>query len=219
MTRETGRFHPTRRWLLQSGLAAGGALLARPAFALAPTPSQTLGPFYPDKLPLDSDNDLIVVGGSKTRPAGVLAHLFGRVVAEDGRPVPGARVEIWQCDNAGVYHHPRAGGTADPNFQGYGQTTTAADGAYRFRTIRPVSYPGRAPHIHMAVSGPGFARLVTQMYVAGEPRNETDFLLRSVRDETQRQSLIVAFAPAPDIEPDSIKGHFEIVIGRALFGG
>ena len=221
MIRESARAprRPSRRRLLQSGLAAGAAILARPALALVPTPRQSTGPFYPERLPLDSDNDLVVVGGSNARPAGVLTHVFGRVLAEDGQPVAGARVEIWQCDAQGRYHHPQAGGGADPNFQGYGQTSTVADGAYRFRTIRPVAYPGRAPHIHFAVSGAGFARLVTQMYVAGEPRNETDWLLKAVRDEDARRSLVVALAPAPEIEANSLKGQFDIVLGRALFGG
>lgn len=219
MTRGNRQANHSRRWLLRSGLAAGGAMLARPAFALTPSPRQTAGPFYPDRLPLDSDNDLVIVGASNARAGGVLTHVFGRVLAEDGRPVPGARVEIWQCDAFGRYHHPRAGSAADPNFQGYGQTTTVTDGAYRFRTIRPVAYPGRAPHIHFAVSGPGFARLVTQMYVAGEARNETDWLLRAVRDEAQRRSLVVALATAPEIEPDSLAGQFDIVIGRELSGG
>ncbi|MEE8271252.1 MAG: protocatechuate 3,4-dioxygenase [Alphaproteobacteria bacterium] len=205
----------TRRHLL----AIAAPLAAIPGHALAavlsPTPRQSLGPFYPPTLPLDRDNDLTVVAGRSGRAAGVVTHVFGRLSDVDGRAVPGALIEIWQCNAFGRYHHPRAPANApvDDDFQGYGQTVTDADGAYRFRTIRPVPYPGRTPHIHFAVQGPGFERLVTQMYVAGEPLNERDSLLNRVRDPAARARLIVPLEPAPDIEPDALAGTFDIVLG------
>lgn len=213
----------SRRRALLSG-AALGLSLALPggarAASLVVTPRQTAGPFYPETLPLDADNDLVSVEGRATRAAGAVAHVWGRVLAEDGRAIAGALVEIWQCDAFGYYHHPRdRGGRADPNFQGYGRTVAATDGAYRFRTIRPVAYTGRAPHIHFAVSGPGFSRLITQMYVAGAAENEKDWILKGIGDERQRVSVIVELVPAPELETGALAGRFDIVLGRSLLGG
>ena len=109
------------------------------------------------------------------------------------------------------WSNERGGPPLDENFQGYGQTLTDATGDYRFRTIRPVPYPGRTPHIHFAVSAPGSPRFVTQMYVAGEPQNERDGVLMGVRDPAARARLIVPFRPAA--EPDALAGTFDIVLG------
>ena len=209
------RGHLGRRLVL-GGMAAAAATCGplRPASAvLAPTPRQTKGPFYPLTLPLDSDNDLVRVAGGARPALGTVTHVTGRVLASDGRPVPAARVEIWQCDANGRYHHPgdRNPSPADDGFQGYGQTLTDADGAYRFRTIKPVPYPGRTAHIHFAVSGPGFDPLITQMYVAGEPGNATDGLLRRI-DVEARERVIVALSPAAEIEAGALKGTFDIVL-------
>ncbi len=209
---------PGRRTLLAASvpLALSATLPASvAAAALLPTPRQSLGPFYPRTLPLDRDADLVQVEGRPGRAAGVVTHVFGRVTDVDGRPQPGIRVEIWQCNAFGRYHHPRAPATGpiDENFQSYGATVTDANGAYRFRTIRPVPYPGRAPHIHFAIQGAGFDRLVTQMYVAGEPDNDRDGLLRSVRDPDARARLIVPLAAAPEIETGALAGTFDIVLG------
>ena len=163
----------SRRHLL---FAAGGALLVSPALALAErllTPRQTLGPFYPDQLPLDRDNDLVRVDGQAAEARGIRVQLHGSILDAGGRPLAGALVEIWQVDANGIYLHSRGGDRQklDPGFQGYGRFTTAADGRYRFRTIRPVPYPGRTPHIHLAVTLPGMPRFATQCYVHGEPLN------------------------------------------------
>lgn len=208
----------TRRGLLASGSAFAGLAIARPAAAaLVATPRQSEGPFYPARIPLDSDADLVNVAGRPAPASGTVAHVYGRVLTEDARPMVGARVEIWQCDAFGRYHHPREPrGSADPNFQGYGHVVVGQDGAYRFRTIRPVPYPGRTPHIHFAVSGPGMARLTTQMYVAGEPGNGRDRILNAVRDPRARASLIVPLAPAPEIEAGALAARFDIVLGRSL---
>lgn len=186
------------------------------ANVLLPTPTQTRGPFYPLELPLDNDNDLVLVSGGSARAKGQVAHLFGHIVDTRSRPVPDAVVEIWQCDANGRYHHPwdRGRVAPDPNFQGYGRYTTAADGAYRFRTIRPVAYPGRTPHIHFAVSSPGFKPLVTQMYVAGEPLNERDGVLKRIRDERARASVIVDLKPRDEASGE-IAGNFDIVLAKA----
>jgi protocatechuate 3,4-dioxygenase beta subunit len=208
--------------LLAAGLAAGaGAVLPSGlSAALLATPRQTPGPFYPHRLPLDSDTDLVQVEHRGAAAAGIVTHVFGRVVDQAGRPIAGARIEIWQCDAFGHYHHPEdRGGRADPNFQGYGRTVVGADASFRFRTIKPVPYPGRAPHIHFAISGPGIERLTTQMYVAGEALNARDGILNRVRDAAARARLIVALKPAPDVEPGALAGRFDIVLDGRLLPG
>jgi protocatechuate 3,4-dioxygenase beta subunit len=136
------------------------------------------------------------------------------VLDGDGVAIVGARVEIWQCDANGRYHYvrdDRVGPSPDENFQGYGHTTTDTAGGYRFLTIRPVPYPGRTPHIHFAVSAPGFPRFITQMYVAGEPQNERDGVLMGVRGPAARARLIVSLEPAA--ESGTLAGTFDIVLG------
>ncbi len=207
-----------RRRMLEGVVAvAAGLGLSRlaAAVALPPTPAQTAGPFYPLELPADSDNDLIHVAGREGSAKGTVTQVSGRILDRDGHSISGARVEIWQCDASGRYHYvrdTRTGPPADENFQGYGQTLTDAGGVYSFRTIRPVPYPGRTPHIHFAVSVPGVPRFITQMYVAGEPQNEHDGVLMSVRDPGARARLIVPLQPAA-AEPDALAGTFDIVIG------
>src|SRR5712671_3716131 len=209
---------PRRRMLGGFVVSAAGFSLSRPSVAavLPPTPAQTAGPFYPLALPVDSDNDLIHVAGRDGAAKGTVTYVAGRVLDPDGRPVAGARVEIWQCDANGRYHYvrdERAGPPLDDNLQGYGHTATDGTGGYRFVTIRPVSYPGRTPHIHFAVSGLGFPHFITQMYVAGEPQNERDGLLMSVRDPAARARLIVPLQPAPEAGPGALAGTFDIVLG------
>ena len=202
----------TRRRFLASALALFTPAL-NAAADLALTPRQSTGPFYPATLPLDRDNDLVQVSGRSGLAAGVLTHLSGRVSDERGHIFAGALVEIWQCNAYGRYHHPgdRRHAPLDENFQGYGRFTTGDDGRYRFRTIRPVPYPGRTPHIHFAVSAPGIETLVTQMYVAGEPGNRRDAVLNSIRDERARARLIVPLLPAPGAAHE-LQGHFDIVL-------
>jgi protocatechuate 3,4-dioxygenase, beta subunit len=209
---------PRRRMLEGfAAYAAGWPIWASArAEALLLTPAQTAGPFYPLSLPADSDNDLIQVTGHEGVAKGTTTYVTGRVLDGSGRPVSGTRVEIWQCDANGRYHYvhdDRAGPPLDDNFQGYGQTTTDEAGRYRFRTIRPVPYPGRTPHIHFGVSRVGLPRFTTQMYVAGEPGNERDGILTAVRDPAARARLIVSLRPAPGAEPGSLAGTFDIVLG------
>ena len=202
-----------RRWL-GGAAAAGLSLVAGRALALARTPRQSLGPFYPYDDALESDADLVRVDGRGALARGVITHLSGVVKDHRGRPVPGVQVEIWQCDANGRYHHPRDRRNVplDENFQGYGRAGTGANGSYRFRTIEPVAYPGRAPHIHFAITGPGFEPLVTQMYVQGAPENAGDWLLNRIRDPIRRASLVVPFEPHPEL-PEQRVARFDIVLG------
>jgi protocatechuate 3,4-dioxygenase, beta subunit len=205
-----------RRGFLATTLAATALALPKPGLAaLTLTPQQTAGPFYPLSLPLDADANLVTVAGRPVPAQGTVAHVVGRILDPGGRAISGTRIEIWQCDALGHYHHPRDGGGADPNFQGYGATVADRDGFYRFRTIRPVAYPGRAPHIHFAVAGLGFGQFTTQMYVAGEPRNDGDFVLSRIRDPAARARVIVALEPADAVEPGALLGTFDIVVGDA----
>jgi protocatechuate 3,4-dioxygenase beta subunit len=206
-----------RRALLRAaGAVAASASLPAAAASLLATPPQTTGPFYPLALPLDADNDLVMIEGRPDRAAGTILHLAGRVLDSDGRPVPGVRVEIWQCDAFGVYHHARdRHGPADANFQGFGHTNVDDQGGYRFRTIEPVPYPGRTPHIHFKVIGPGFAPLTTQMYVQDHPSNAGDGLYRRLGERARL--VTVRLEPAPDLEPTvksgAKRGLFDIVLG------
>src|SRR6185436_2506562 len=144
----------TRRYFLGSAAVglAGVALYTPGVFAqqLRQTPRQTEGPFYPNKMPLDTDNDLLIINDKITPAVGTITHLTGRVLDARGTPIRNAVVEIWQCDNNGAYLHT---GTTnadkrDVNFQGFGRFVTGSTGEYYFRTIKPVPYPGRTPHIH-----------------------------------------------------------------------
>ena len=195
--------------------AAGSALLIAPAVTLGAvaTPRQTRGPFYPMALPADHDNDLVRVTGMDAQALGIVAHVSGRVLDGDGAPLTNALVEIWQCDAHGVYHHPRDGGGRDPGFQGYGRVMTDADGRYAFRTIKPVPYSGRTPHIHFAATPAGGRTLTTQLYVAGEPRNERDFVLGRITDPDQRANVVRPFEPVPEIETGALKARFDIRLG------
>jgi protocatechuate 3,4-dioxygenase beta subunit len=192
-------------------------LLARGAFAeeLVRTPRQTEGPFYPDRLPLDTDNDLLIVNDSITPAVGTITHLSGRILDSRGEPVRGALVEIWQVDNNGAYLHTRSSNHAkrDKNFQGFGRFLTGTAGDYYFRTIKPVAYPGRTPHIHFAVKIKGAEKFTTQCYIKGEPRNKRDGIFSSIRDPKARAAVLVDFAPVAGSRIGEVAARFDIVLG------
>jgi protocatechuate 3,4-dioxygenase beta subunit len=208
---------PTRRrvllaaatWLLASG--------ARAATRLEPTPAQSAGPFYPTEPPLDDDQDLTRVRGASGIAQGRITDLSGRLLDRNGRPISTTRIEIWQCDATGRYHHPLdRGGARDPNFQGFGRTVTDADGRYRFRTIRPVPYPGRTPHIHIAVFPPGEPPFITQLYVRGEPRNADDWLFNRIPPE--RRPLVLADFIPVQREGVELAANFDLILEVAPRG-
>lgn len=203
-----------RRQLLK---AIAGCVVAGPSIAaqlLETTPPQTPGPFYPDELPLDDDNDLTRVARQTGRARGAITDLSGRLLDLNGRPLRNARIEIWQCDANGRYHHPRDSRDVplDPNFQGHGHSRTDVKGRYRFRTIRPVPYPGRTPHIHIAVLADHMPAFTTQLYIRDEPANEHDFLFRSVAEE-KRHLVTADFRPASG--DTRFRAEFDIVLGSA----
>jgi protocatechuate 3,4-dioxygenase beta subunit len=181
---------------------------------LQPTPHQTEGPFYPDKMPPDTDNDLLIIGDRPATAAGTVTHLTGRILNLNGEPVRNAVVEIWQCDNNGRYIHTEDEnpGTRDRNFQGFGRFTTGLRGEYYFRTIKPVPYPGRTPHIHVIVKVDGKRMLTTQLYIKDFPQNERDFLYRSLRTP---QLVTADFVPVAQSTQGELAAHFEIVLGSS----
>lgn len=205
---------PGRRPLL-AGLAgaAAMALAPRAALALQPTPAQATGPFYPVDWSDDADADLVRVRGEAAQAEGIVTHLRGRVLDAQGAPVPGALIEIWQCDARGVYRHPRERqGGRDPGFQGRGRVIAGPDGRYAFRTIRPVPYPGRTPHIHAAILAPGRAPLVTQFYLAGEEGNARDGLFRRLSPRGQA-AVLLHLERADAVEPGALLAGRDIVLG------
>ncbi len=207
-----------RRQFLRHALLGSAAFFTVPgAFAetLTLTPKQTEGPFYPDKLPLDTDNDLLIVNDGITPAVGDVTHLTGTVRASNGDPVKNALVEIWQVDAKGNYLHSRGGNpkTRDGNFQGYGRFVTDLKGGYYFRTIKPHPYGPRTAHIHVAVSVKGKRTLTTQCYIEGHPQNDRDRILNSVRNPEQRDSLIIPFRPMPDSKAGELTANFDMVLG------
>lgn len=206
-----------RRGVMQGAIAMGATAFTTPGlFAeMIATPSQTEGPFYPNKLPLDTDNDLIVLNDSITPAVGEITHLTGRVLDLKGNPVRNAFVEIWQVDNNAVYIHSgdktnRA--NQDTNFQGYGRFLTDSKGRYYFRTIKPVPYPGRTPHIHVGVSRNGNRVLTTQLYVAGHENNARDGILQRI-DAKARETVLRKFAPVKGSGIGELEVSFDIVLG------
>ena len=192
----------TRRYLV-AGIAAvtGAYLVASRAWAGRRTPGASEGPFYPTpamRKP-DTDNDLVRVAGQVKAAGGEVVTLRGTVKNRFGRPLAGHRVEIWQCDTGGNYMHPGDARSAafDQGFQGFGHDITDSDGGYMFRTIRPMPYPGRTPHIHVKVLEDGAERLTTQFYIAGDQANAADVLYqRMTQDEAAKVSM--TFIPGPD---------------------
>jgi protocatechuate 3,4-dioxygenase beta subunit len=208
----------SRRALLRGGLALGAMALAAPgvfAQELARTPRLTEGPFYPDRLPLDTDNDLLIVNNSITPAVGDVTHLTGRVLSRSGEPIRDAVVEIWQVDNRGVYLHSADSGQRqrDTNFQGFGRCATGRRGEYCFRTVKPVPYPGRTPHIHVRVKRGNRELLTTQLFISGHPQNRTDGVLREIRNPLDRELVMVDFVPIPDSKIAEFSANFDIVIG------
>ena len=182
---------------------------------LIKTPSQMEGPFYPDKLPADTDNDLVRVFDSKTIAKGAVTHLSGKVIGANGAPVAGAVVEIWQVDAKGVYLHSDSSDRQnyDKSFQGYGRCLTNLQGEYYFRTLKPVPYPGRTPHIHFIVKKNDARLLTTQIYIKGEPRNLKDGIFMSIKDAKVRESIVVDFAPLRGSKTGELTARFDIVVG------
>jgi protocatechuate 3,4-dioxygenase beta subunit len=210
---------PSRRAFLNSLALGAAAFTTRGLFAeeLVRTPGQTEGPFYPNKLPLDTDNDLIIVNDNITPAVGEITHLTGKVLDEKGNPVRNALVEIWQCDAHGVYLHTNDSGPKkdkqDKNFQGFGRFLTGSSGEYYFRTIKPVAYPGRTPHIHYKLKKAGKELLTTQCYIKGDAQNDRDFIYRSIRDAKARDAVTVAFTPLKESKIGELTAKFDLVLG------
>lgn len=203
-----------RRTLLRSLLLTTGGIITSSVYAeaLTLTARSTEGPYYPDHLPLDQDNDLTQIIGGKAPASGTVTEFGGRLLTVDGKAINDAVVELWQADNNGCYIHTKGaqpGQERDPQFQGFGKSTTNAKGEYRFRTIQPAIYTGRTRHYHIAVMQNGKRMLTTELYVAGEPKNEQDGILHRIRDEAQRLSVIREFKPMND----GLMATWDIVIG------
>jgi protocatechuate 3,4-dioxygenase beta subunit len=210
--------HVTNRRLFLGTAALSAAYFStRGLFAeeLIRTPPQTEGPFYPDKLPLDTDNDLLILNDAITPAVGSITHLSGRILDAKGNPVRNAAVEIWQVDNNGAYLHSGSSNREkkDQNFQGFGRFLTGTTGEYYFRTIKPVAYPGRTPHIHFQIRKGEKELLTTQCYVKGDPGNERDGILRSIRDNKARESILVDFAPLKESRIGELAARFDIILG------
>jgi len=216
----------SRRLFLGSAAigAAGAAAFFTPgvfADQLTQTPAQTEGPFYPDKLPLDTDNDLLIINDSITPAVGAVTHLSGRILDKRGDPIRNAVVEIWQVDNNAAYLHTKSDNYVkrDRNFQGFGRFVTSSTGEYYFRTIKPVVYPGRlAPHIHFAVEMKGRDRFTTQCYIKGHPGNAVDFVIKTIRDPKARELVMADFAPIKSSRIGELAAKFDIVLGYTAEG-
>ena len=209
-----------RRFLAGLGVGTAAALGARGAFAQALATAVTGdGPYYPDRLPLDTDNDLLIINDGITPAVGEIAHFGGQLLAESGAPVRGAVIEIWQSDVNGSYIHTegRNDGKLDRNFQGYGRFLTDAEGRYYFRTIKPVPYTlqgqFRAPHIHVAVSKGGRRIMATQAMVKGHEANDGDLVTRRITDPALLETLMVEYRALPGSTLGELMANFDIRLG------
>jgi len=179
------------------------------------TPRVEEGPFYPPKLPLDTDNDLVIVNDSITPAVGQVTHLSGRLLDSKGDPIRNATIELWEADSLGVYLADRGNRSKfDDHFQGFGRFLTSSTGEYYFRTIKPVAYAGRpAPHIHFKVKKQGQQPYTTQLFVKGDPGNQQDRIWRRVGDEPTRALVTVDFVPINQSRVGELAARFDIVLG------
>lgn len=173
------------------------------------------GPFYPPRLPLDTDNDLIIVNDSLTPAVGEITHLSGKLMDTRGEPIRNATIEIWSTDHEGVYladreHQARY----DSHFQGFGRFLTSSSGEYYFRTIKPVRYPGRqAPHVHFKVKIKGRPEWTTQLFIKGNPGNTQDGIFNRIGNQAALESVTVDFSPIKDSRVGELAARFDIVLG------
>lgn len=174
---------------------------AQPLIVLPHTLSEITGPLYGYEKISETDNDL--TRQHPGEPLGERIIVSGRVLDDNGHPVPRALIEVWQANATGRYHHKndRHPAPLDPNFTGAGRTLTDENGSYRFVSIKPGAYPWfnhynawRPAHIHFSIFGRAFlTRLVTQMYFPGDPLFAFDPVFQSIPDEKARQRLISSF--------------------------
>lgn len=179
------------------------------------TPPQTPGPFYPGENLFHQDNDLTQIAGNASRALGQVILIQGRILDAQCKPVEGATVEIWQACASGRYNNPTDTNTAplDPAFKYWGETSTDAQGMYRFKSIKPGAYPAdtdwtRPPHVHFKVSRLGYHELVTQMYFKGDALNDVDQILQAI-PAAERSRVIVDFQPSG---ADFLTGSFDITL-------
>jgi protocatechuate 3,4-dioxygenase beta subunit len=219
----------TRRKLLMTSfgtlgaLAATGGLTRAMAAACGLTPKQVKGPFYPVTDQADEDNDLTLVKGATAPALGQVVYITGVVQDQFCKPVPGALVEIWQACATGRYNHPSESNLSvslDPNFQYWGQATTAADGSYSFKTIIPGAYPAdvdwwRPAHIHYKVTRLGYHELITQLYFEGDPYNDADKILGSLPVQQREQVIMKLVDSGPELDAGSKSGVFNLTIKKA----
>lgn len=215
---KTLKSNPSRRRMLRLGLSATAGIFATgigcknasgeiaetntTATNCKVTPDQTLGPFYPHIKNGDGDVDLTTIQGKKGQAKGQVMFVRGRILDEQCQPVENALVEIWQANDGGRYSHEGDSNNSiplDPNFEGWGEMTTGADGSYGFKTIKPGAYffgdpekpeDWRTPHLHFKVSRRGYHEIVTQMYFKGEELNETDTIIAELPEDERAQFIL-----------------------------
>ena len=216
----------SRRAFLGTLALGATAFTARGAFAeeLTRTPTTNEGPFFPKKLPLDTDNDLLIINDAITPAVGEITHLGGRLLDAKGNPLRNAVIEIWQCDRDGTYLKQTPAGTEekfDTNFQGYGRFLTGSTGEYYFRTIKPVPYRGRpAAHIHARIWKGDKKLLTTECFIKDFPGNERDgqFSQIRARDPKGHATLCLDFAPIKGSRIGELAARWDIVLGYSPEG-
>ena len=181
--------------------------------SLIRTPWQGEGPFYPDKIPVDTDNDLVKNGDNSFEAGGKILILNGILLNPDSEPVNHVSIEIWQTDKNGVYMHSGsfARDIMDKEFQGFGRTKTDRNAQLFFRTIVPTEYPGRTPHIHMKLWREEKNILTTQLYIKDHPRNNKDFLFQRMSLAEQRLNSM-RLIPAKDRKMAELQTFVKIVV-------
>jgi protocatechuate 3,4-dioxygenase beta subunit len=192
----------------------------KPLIIMPHTLSELTGPVYGHEAVQEGDNDLTRQHAGE--PIGERIIVHGKVLGEDGRPVPNALVEIWQANACGRYVHvvDQHPAPLDPNFTGAGRVATDKDGYYKFITVKPGAYPWgnhhnawRPAHIHLSLFGHSFlSRLVTQMYFPGDPLFPFDPIFNSVTDEKARNRMIASFDLENTVPEWALCYRFDIVL-------
>ncbi|MGO1118878.1 dioxygenase family protein [Rhodovibrionaceae bacterium A322] len=177
------------------------------------TPAGPEGPFYPTRIPWDDDADLLFVTGQEGEAPGEVLYLEGRLLDANGRPLPSAQIEIWQCDVDGIYRHPGDPRykQRDSRFQGFGHAMTDAMGLFAFRTIVPVPYGSRTPHIHVRVLIKGRLLLTTQLYRRGFDQNRSDFLFNRL-EPGEQERVLMDIKELPGLARPSFETHVDLVV-------